>query len=525
MNNLKMTNLQNGNGLKGINFDAWGGIENFLRETSTGAGGTAKPQLLRRVVPWLAKANDMTALAVASLPFVLQRDDGSEFDSSREWQNRLGGIPSPEKLFYKLASSLCLGKAYAIPQYTSRMIVDMHYCAPHTVVPLITVQGLQQFSRTSDWGASGTYAPMGMYDPEEVAAKNYTGEMIYFWLPDADVEIGPAKTYPGGTALLASELITAMDSTLQIISERGFVPPTLLSVKGMVGQGEREKTEAWYNRFLRRWTETVAKIINSDTMDIKTIGAGMEDLKGIYTELKKQAIEDVGTAHGIPAALFMSDMAFATEVNPMIKIWYSTSVFIKIYTCIQDTLSEQMFSKYGLKMKFLPDTIDAFQEDETSRAAAYGQYVGTGMRPSLAAEMLGLELPEGVEYEALDEKFDNSLSKPETPNTNPMIGDEMPGSDELNGLPGPANIPPALTAKQINDLALWSQMSIRFFRKGKGKAIDFECKALPESIAAPIRAKLEKATTEADIIKAFEIITDAGPLLSRLDKLLKVVEK
>ena len=524
---MKLSDIGGGDNIKGINFDAWGGIDNFLRETSTGGGGTAKPQLLRRVLPWLAKATDMTALAISTLPFEIRTDSGSVVDSSADWKNKLGGIPSYDKLMYNLAASLCLGKAYVIPQYTNRLIVDMHYCAPHTVVPLITVNGLQQFSRTSDYGESGTYAPLGMYEQEEAQTKGYTGEMMYFWLHDSDIEIGPAKSYPAGVALLSSELFTAIDSTLQTISERGFVPPTLLSVKGMPTKDERDKTENWFNRFLRRWSDTTAKVINSESMDIKAVGAGMDALTGIYTEIIKQSIENIGTAYGIPAALFMSDMAFATEVNPMIKMWYSTSVFIKIYSTIEATFNEQLLSKWGMKLVFMPDTLDAFQEDETKRAGAYREYISTDMRPSIAAEMLGLDLPEGKEYAALDEFYDKRLSgldnaKP----VNPLNDPSMPKLETAPVVAGEQPRQPkqlAMNADQIKDLDLWRQMAVRFHRKHKGNAVDFECKALPENIAAPIRVKLAKAENELDIIKAFDI----GELESESDilKLANAIEK
>ena len=499
--NMKMTDI--GSGLKGINFESWGGIENALRETSTGAGGTSKPQLLRRIVPWLSKANDMTALAVSQLPFDITRPDGTVFDTSTDWQNKLGGIPSIEKLMYNLASSLCLGKAYIIPTYTERMIIDLHYCAPHTVVPLITTNGLQQFSRTSDWGASGTYKPLGMFDE---VPEGFTGEMMYFWLHDSDVEIGPAKAYPSGAALLASELIMAMDATLQTISERGFVPPTILAIKGMVTQGEREKTEAWYNRFLRRWSDTVAKIINAETVDIKTVGAGMADLKGVYGELKKQAIEDVGTAHGIPAALFMSDMAFASEVNPMIKMWYSTSVFIKIYHTIESAFNEQLLSKYDLELHFKPETLDAFQANEAERSANYGAYINAGVKPSIAARMVGLEMPDGTDYEDLDpEEQPAQLAQaaPVIPPPAPVMPAEIETDAETE----------TIDANQIKELALWQQVAQRNPEKGAS----FACKFLPLTISEPIRGRLKSAGSDLDIIKAFTLSAPRSDILALAD--------
>ena len=143
----------------------------------------------------------MTALAVSELPFEIQDKSGAVVDSSSAWKNALGGIPSPQKLIYNIASSLCLGRAYCTLEVAPgrSIIVDLHYCPPHTVQPIITTSGLQHFVRSSEWGQSGVYYPAGT--EEKIG---FSGEMAYFWLPDSDIEIGPAKSYPAGTALLSS---------------------------------------------------------------------------------------------------------------------------------------------------------------------------------------------------------------------------------------------------------------------------------------------------------------------------------
>lgn len=506
------------NGKKSINFDAWGGFEAFLNQTSGSSfGGTAKSQILRRVNPWLAKAVDMTALAVSELPFVIRKKGSSENEpdfeeSGQKWKNKLGGIPSPERLMYHIASSLCFGRAYLISDVApeNNNIIDLHYCPPHTVQPIITTQGLQTFARTSEWGPQGIYWPA---DHEEI--ENLTGAMMYFWLPDADIEIGPAKTFPAGTALLSVELMTAMDSTLQAVSEAGFIPPTILSAAGNIPEPERQRQETWWNSFLRRWDKTTAKLINAEKMDIKKVGAGMEELKGIYDELRSGSIESIGTAFGIPAALFMSDMAFASEVKPLIKTWYTSSQFIRIYRCIESTFNQQLFNKFELEMIYKPETLPAFQEDEAQRAASYTSYVGAKMRPSIAAEMLGLNLPQGIEYKDLDEQYDKSLNTP--PPTLPIP------SNEINQAQNKPPVAKTLTAEQIKELDLWRQVAERNFKKGKGKTLDFATKSLPGEIVTGVRSKLEAAESLRDITKAFNVnLTDK--VENVLDNLLSLLE-
>jgi hypothetical protein len=62
-----------------------------------------------------------------------------------------------------------------------------------------------------------------------------------------------------------------------------------------------------------------------------------------------------------------------------------------------------MFAPTGLRFQFQPDRLSAMQEDEEQRAASYATYVNAKMRPSIAAQLVGLALPDGVTYEMLDQ--------------------------------------------------------------------------------------------------------------------------
>lgn len=511
-----------GENLKGINFEIFGGIDGFLAMTSgTGGSDIAQAQQLRRVVPWLAKAVDMTANAVSALPFDILRENGELYDTSADWKNKTGGLESPESLFYMLASSLCFGRAYLIPQLTSRAIVELQYCAPQTVREEIGRDGVQWFDRTTDKGAVARYYPIeAELDPS----------IIYFWLPDSDVEIGPAQTYPAGNALLSARLLFNMDGTIATYAERGFIPPTVLGAKGMPGPAEREKAERWWDRFFRGKTDIAAKIINTEALSVVKVGAGMEDIRGAYPELTKQMIENIATAFGIPSGLFMSDMAFATEVKHLVKLWYTTSAFVKIYKAIERGFNEQVLKAWGLRLTFNPNAIDAMQEEEMERATAFSTYVNAGMRPSVAADMLGLELPQGVELADLDADLlakqeqeqrlaeaqamrfqqkqevnsDEEEKKPFGKEKPDEKEDKMPPKKEEEEEKKSAD-PLTLSAEQIKELNLWRQIAERNYRKGKGACADFEVKTLPEDMAADIRERLKYVTGKEDIGQAFEV--------------------
>jgi hypothetical protein len=403
------------------------------------------------------------------------------------------------------------------------MLAKWQYCAPQSITAEIDADGVKWFDRQTDKGKRERLYPY---------SEKKKPQLLYFWLPDPDVEIGEPLAFPAGDALMAANLLYSMDSTISVYSERGFVPPTLLAVKGMPAANERERAETWWNRFLRGWTKEAAKILNAETMDVKQVGAGMTELKGAYTELTKQAIENIGTAFGIPSGLFMSDMSYATEVKHLIKLWYSTSAFIKIYKTIESTFNEQLLAQWGLKLKFAPDELEAFQEEEAERAAAFKVYVDAGFKRSWAAQMVGLDLPEGVEADMLDqyaEEQDQLKAEREkeqfTARWGNKYGAEAQKPDDMEKNPPEdkelvEKKPPekkaveietvTLTAPQIKELNLWRQIAERNVKKGKGACADFEVKSLDESVAGTIRAKLMLARNVEDVTAAFEVGNEKG---------------
>ena len=485
---ITLQEIKGDRNIKGVNLEYWGGLEGFLAATSNGSGGSSSVQTLRRVVPWLAKATTMTANAVADLPFEILNDKNAVVDSSLNWKNKLGGIPDPCVLFYKLASSLCLGRAYATFQKTSNLIIDIQYFAPQSITPQINYSGIQYFDRASDKGNTDRYWPVSSGKTENL--------LLYFWIPDSDVELGPALSFPAGTALMACELMFSMDGSIKTYADRGFIPATILGVKGMADVTERQRTESWFNRFLRGFTKEPAKVINSEAMTVNKLGGGMDELSGIYKDLNKQSIENIGTAFGIPAALFMSDMAFASEVNPMIKIWYTTSQFKLIYQTIENTFNTQLLNQFNLHLRFKPETLDAFKDEQLDNQQAFSGYVASGIKHSVAAQMAGLKLPDGITPDMLDpEEKEEVIPAPVVAPVIEPKDDEEDDQEEM---------PKSLNSKQIKELALWNQISTRCFKKNKGNAIDFECKDITADMADDIRVKLRKARTIDDISKAFE---------------------
>ena len=493
---------------KSFDFSPWGGIEGFLEASKAGAGESYKS-----VVPDILRAVDMTGTAVSSMPFDICNEAGDVVDSSSDWKNKAGGIENPKRLLYLIASSLCGGAAYALKDQTPRAMINVQYCAPHTIAPYIDMNGLQYFDRSTQQGKF-----------ERVLPEN----MIYFWLPDSDVEIGPALSHPLGVAKGAANLSMNMTNSLSSISQRGFIPPTVLAVSGgSVQPSDKDKIETWWNSWLKNAFSQLVKVINGDKVEIKQVGAGMEQLKGTFVELKREAKEDIAQAFGVPSGLFMSDNAFATEFNALVRMWYSSSIFVTIYKTIEETLNHQWLNDKGYYFYFRPDALDAFQTDEAIRATAVSSLVSAvDKSPKVARFVMGfLGYDFSAEQEAqlneiVSEKDESAPEEKLEPQPNPdKQNDEPPMVDEVKSV--------RLTAPMLKDLKTWADMSLRFTRKGKAVPIDFECKSLSDEMADKIRDKLRIAKNEGDVLKAFEIESEppkASDILALAEAINKAIE-
>lgn len=493
--------LQFDNGrMKTFDFSPWGGLEGFLEASKAGKTSNNRGAALKMLVPWLARANNMTQVAVSNLPFDIVDDKDKVINSSVKWDSKIGG-ENPKRLINLVAGALCGGTAYVLPTTIGKdKLFEMQYLAPQTITPYIDREGLQYFDRATEQGKTDTLQP---------------DDIIYFWLPDSDVEIGPAKTHPLGTASAAASLLLSMGNTLQTYGERGFVPATILGVETMPLEAQRKEAEVWWNRFLRGWDKITARIFNLKGMTVQRVGAGLEELKGVYNEITRQSIEDIGAAYGIPSGLFMSDKAYATEMEALIRMWYSSSQFTNIYQTIEETFTEQLYKPlYGQRMVFKPETIDAFQTDEKTRADTFQVYISAKLKPSIAGQIAGVQLPTDITWEQIDQESEEAKQE-EKEQKQEQVEAMADKKDETR-----------LNADMIKDLDLWRQMSVRFFNNKKALPIDFECKALPEYMAKEIRSKLEFAKTEDEILKAFEIgSTKDAALWAVADALNKIAER
>ncbi len=231
-------------------------------------------------------------------------------------------------------------------------------------------------------------------------------------------------TPPAQAAMQAAGVLYHADAFASSFFERGAIKATFLTIEGNPPTEDIKKLESWAKKF-------VSGVKNAWSMpgiraDVKAvpIGEGLESLTNATLTAEKR--EDIATALGVPHSLIMSNAANYATSSQDARNFYDLTV-VPDCLLLQRQLNQQLFTPLGLRFTFDPQEMAVYQEDETKRSQAFATYVGAGIPLSVAAEMLGLYLPEGMEYDDLEPE------EPETPATATVGEEEGQGGQEGDG--------------------------------------------------------------------------------------------
>jgi hypothetical protein len=186
-----------------------------------------------------------------------------------------------------------------------------------------------------------------------------------------------------------------------------------------------QKLESWWKRFFSGNTNSWQTAAVRAGVTAVPVGEWLESLS--TAELTEARRQDSATAMGCPTSLVMANAANFATAQQDERNFYNLTI-IPDAMLLQRQLNRQLFAPLGLRFKFKPQEHPAFQADENERSAAFKNYVDAGLTLGVAAEMLGLYLPEGVSYDDLDEM------KPEPPPPPVMVQPgQQPGAPSTNG--------------------------------------------------------------------------------------------
>jgi HK97 family phage portal protein len=340
-------------------------------------------------VGWLYACVNLRADRLSSMPWAIFRGE-TQLLSNEDDLSAYAYLDNFQELLELTESALCLcGYAYWFKQRNLRNApLGLRWFAPDTVEPLYdSMVGISGFRRRMENGA---------------ASRVYTtDDIVYLRLPNAFSELAPGIP-PAKAALSDSSVLHNMAEFKAAYFARGAIKATVLTIEGNPADAEVRKLEQWWKRFFTGVRSAWATAAVRAGVTPVVVGEGLESLSN--SELTTESRQSIATTLGVPHSIVAADAAnFATAQQDELN--FLNNCIIPESRLIERTLNRQMFLPIGLRFQFQPDRLSAMQEDEEQRAQAYSLYVNAKIKPSIAAQLVGLNLPDGVTYDMLDEQL------------------------------------------------------------------------------------------------------------------------
>lgn len=454
------------------------------------------------------RAVNLTAAATANIPFALVKKSGKDYDISSEWENKVGFLPKPQELIRLWRMSLTMtNKAYGFMENSRKDGRNLKYIVPTTITPDVDINGLIGFRRTLGTAHKDyTVSPKNIVDPSH--------PIFWMWRMDHTTELLPAKATEFQAMCAAAGILYYSDHFVNAFFKRGGIKPTMLVLKGMTTKDNIEKIESVWDKIIKGGYKYLGKIFQgvdaAGGLEAQTIGEGVDTLKD--ENLTKSKIEDIAMSIGMPLSLLLANSANYATAQVEYKTWYENSLG-PWCSFMAEEMTDKLFKPLNLRFEFRPEMTDPGQEDEVSRAGAYSTYVTAGIKPSVAAQIVGIELPDNMDYDALDVMAEEKQQMAveiaqgkETPEETNQEGEDGLQKQEEEKVKFIPNI------DQLHELELWRKFAFRKFKKGEPLTFAFEVKTLPFEIAEGIRCGLDVADSEDAIKAAFEI-DDVPPVI------------
>lgn len=288
-------------------------------------------------------------------------------------------------------------------------------------------------------------------------------------------------------------------------------------LKGAANETTVAKIENIWDKVIRGYYKYLGKVFQgidaAGGLEVKEIGEGVDSMKD--DTLTQSKIADVAMAMGMPLSILLANSANYATAQVEYKTWFDNKL-VPDCRFMASALNDQIFTRLGLRFEFRPEMTDPGQEDEVSRAGAYSAYINAGMLPSLAAQVVGIELPDTIEYADLDKMAADKANQ--TQKDKEAIAEAQSTSDTQSSTdtePEPT-APPAKfipNIDQLHELELWRKFAFRKLKKGEPLDFPFDVKTLPDDIARDIITGLASAKSEDDIKSVFncDTIIDTTP--------------
>jgi len=480
----------------------------------SGQPQTPEQEVISRVAAAF-RAFNLKANTVASVPFTLFTKNGDEFDNSNEWGNKVKFLPNPQELlrldtlslmssntFYNLVTSDVLG-------FRPKGLYNAIYSSFNPYANTATAQ-LEYVERKI--GTS-----IERYNPEgvQIGLNASKTRLIRAWRLDETTEVLPSRNTEAKAIMSSAGIIANQDTWVEYFYRRGGIKATLIGMKGLINTDTKEEAEKGWSNWLKgigKYFGRPARIYNTEAIDVKPIGAGVDDMKD--NKIYEQAIANIAMGTGMPLSLLLANSANYATAQEEKATWYESDI-IPLCRWIAFEYNRQLWEPLGYYMQFQPQTLDPNQQDETEKASAVNQYMDLIAKVPTYDLFVGLTDTMGIEVsdtllKAVEKYYSNKQSKMETgelgPDGQPIEVQPVVADKESEDKPKEVTAKWIPTLDQLEELRVYREVALR--RLKKGDSLDFEYLphkgGLPADVFSTIKADLPTCTTPEMVKSVFE---------------------
>lgn len=436
---------------------------------------------LYRSVAFLFRCVHVRANSVAGVPWAIYRRENEIWSSEDdEAPSTLSWAENLPELLWLTEAALCL-TATAYYEQSSNLGRNkrmLSWLAPQTMRPQWDREaGLTHFKRT----LGNTVIDMAVED------------VVYHRLPNPMHETEPG-TPPAQAAMAGAGVIYNVDLFAEAFFKRGAIKATLLTVKNMPVAAERERLKAWWKRFFSGVKNAFeAEVVNADAVMPVIVGEGIKELSDVQLTTEKR--EDIATAMGVPHSLVLSNAAnYATSQQDEMNFYNQT--IIPACKLISRQQNKQLWGPLGYRLQFEPQKMSIFQEDEEQRSGSLKNYVDAGLPLEMAAEILGVQLPDGIpDYAALGAILNEKQAERDA-RAREITAQMQPQAPAQNGAP---NVVDEQRQEEIRRFKTWAK------KRDNPNVADFKSDLLTD---ADKRSLLGEATDAGFFLWAGKAIPD-----------------
>lgn len=446
-----------------------------------GTGDSGKkltPDKLYSIVSWVYRCVSIRGHAVASMPFVIKRGDTEvyEFDGltpqdapppELDWLEDL-----PQMLNLVEVANTLGGRAYFEKRNNvlGSRTLQYDWLLPWSITPIFNnvnnKHGIEVTALFPQGELLGFWRDML---PLQTSIRFDPDELLYFWLPDYAVEIGPAVNFPARAVLQNAGVVANMDIFLAGYFERGLIKATLIKYGDGVTKDEALRVKEWWKRVVAGVKNAFSTQVVRGDFETMTIGEGIKELRD--NVLSQDEKKDIAIGMGVP--LSKLDSTAGTDSNrDADDIQFIEQTIIPEINWIYRVVNKQILNDMGYSIVARPQSLRIMQEDETMRASAFAAYVNAGMTIEAAVSILGIHVPDNIDIK--------EPPKPIPPLLQPFTGQDnnQPPQPEDNPDNNP---PPARSLTAMMDGYEEAKRFRRWLKKrpdGDFELSDFETKYL-----------------------------------------------